>query len=922
MTDDKDNQIADQIPTEPMPTASAMGVLPRSDFDEIGYLHLYRDVAAAVKAGKIESGYQHYIKHGLREGRLLPVPLENQNTLITIVVGMHRSGTSLCAAILNQLGIDMCDDINVTSANAKGHWERIEITGLHDRILRMLGRDWYDAHRFLGLPREWWKRDDVRAIRDEITQWIWQKRRSVQNFGFKDPRTGRLLPMWNEILLSLKLEPKYIFCVRAPMQVARSIAAENNIDLHDAEYRWMLYNCAAILDIGDQPICIVPYEDWFGNEKENVARIRSHLNLCSAANNPVLDETLHHTIDPKLRHDDESLYSDNDSPARKLYSLIVSCVSQGYFSRDVILAATAFVEFEQFVQPLLTREIIGKTHEEQQFQPKSNANIEQVNSKLQFIDELTTNIHHYSGALKSALSALQSLDDTKGSDPKKDPPAKKPTDISEPLSRGTYENAIEAHLRLVEAQVHTLDAMAEQAQKSSPNSFAHIRLRVMRDILVSGLFDADYYLQSNLDLRHAGVDPLEHYVDFGDREGRQPNPVFSPDQYRHISMGNESQDMNSLQHYINVGEHNNARASVSFDAKSYLAANPPLIKFVDRPLFHFLTIGRPAKLNVRLIGNKGRRRAAADPIPRVGALLGVKNEFEIIELSIKHLRNIGVDHIMVCDISSDDGTAEALEKYKADDFEILTLLDSSMSDNIPPEESWGYLTRQMYQKASVDWVIFQDADEFWIPASGNIKECEMLDSYDVLSVERFNLAIEADNPKWADNLMPIHYNNLQFFTDNIDDLWEYMKNDDKNSWIKGNIESKIMARPKRISGLTDGCHDVIEAGEPLRRANANDMLIAHLPFSTRSRFYKKVEDISRGFKAEGTDLFSGADTWKNNVIAWQWRRWAAMAVQGKLDDEFERNIFNAQQIEQLRSQGAIKSAAQLLAQGNLGMPKK
>jgi predicted RNA methylase len=41
-----------------------------TEFDEIGYLARYPDVAAAVAKGDLQSGYDHYVKYGRNEGRL------------------------------------------------------------------------------------------------------------------------------------------------------------------------------------------------------------------------------------------------------------------------------------------------------------------------------------------------------------------------------------------------------------------------------------------------------------------------------------------------------------------------------------------------------------------------------------------------------------------------------------------------------------------------------------------------------------------------------------------------------------------------------------------------------------------------------------------------------------------------------------
>ena len=43
----------------------------------------------------------------------------------------------------------------------------------------------------------------------------------------------------------------------------------------------------------------------------------------------------------------------------------------------------------------------------------------------------------------------------------------------------------------------------------------------------SGLFDADWYLKRYPDISAANVDPLTHFMTFGYREDRDPNPIFS-----------------------------------------------------------------------------------------------------------------------------------------------------------------------------------------------------------------------------------------------------------------------------------------------------------------------------------------------------------------------------------------------------------
>src|SRR5689334_7144508 len=51
----------------------------------------------------------------------------SQRRSLVVVLGMHRSGTSLCAHMLSVMGVDMTDDIGASPPNPQGHWERREI---------------------------------------------------------------------------------------------------------------------------------------------------------------------------------------------------------------------------------------------------------------------------------------------------------------------------------------------------------------------------------------------------------------------------------------------------------------------------------------------------------------------------------------------------------------------------------------------------------------------------------------------------------------------------------------------------------------------------------------------------------------------------------------------------------------------------
>ena len=123
---------------------------------------------------------------------------------IVVVLGMHRSGTSLCSHILSMLGVDMADDVGANSGNEKGHWERWEIMALQDEILALLNRGYHMPEHDFPLPPAWWAEPKVRAVQVRIESFLSERMRENTLFGFKDPRTARLLPLWLQIFKNLK----------------------------------------------------------------------------------------------------------------------------------------------------------------------------------------------------------------------------------------------------------------------------------------------------------------------------------------------------------------------------------------------------------------------------------------------------------------------------------------------------------------------------------------------------------------------------------------------------------------------------------------------------------------------------------------------------------------------------------------------
>jgi hypothetical protein len=57
-------------------------------------------------------------------------------------------------------------------------------------------------------------------------------------------------------------------------------------------------------------------------------------------------------------------------------------------------------------------------------------------------------------------------------------------------------------------------------------TLAAVAARTGRRPVTTPFFNLDWYKSSNPDVMRAGVDPFLHYVEYGAREGRQPNPWY------------------------------------------------------------------------------------------------------------------------------------------------------------------------------------------------------------------------------------------------------------------------------------------------------------------------------------------------------------------------------------------------------------
>ena len=186
-----------------------------------------------------------------------------------VVLGMHRSGTSLLSNILHLLGVDMVEGTpHASGANPTGFWERQDIVSLQDDILSVIERPIGKPSHVLPFPAVSWRDPQLWGLKARLRELVQIQLESTPGpWGFKDPRTCRLLPLWAELFGELGITPRYVWAIRHPLEAASSMTLKSRwtrpMTVSQSEVLWLVYNYdIARYTLPGEPL-IVDYNQWF-----------------------------------------------------------------------------------------------------------------------------------------------------------------------------------------------------------------------------------------------------------------------------------------------------------------------------------------------------------------------------------------------------------------------------------------------------------------------------------------------------------------------------------------------------------------------------------------------------------------------------------------------------------------------------------
>ncbi|CAH1201519.1 hypothetical protein PAECIP111893_01641 [Paenibacillus plantiphilus] len=201
-----------------------------------------------------------------------------KNTAI-IILGMHRSGTSLLAKTVRALGVCLGSEeqmIGPREDNPEGFWEHAEIVDIHEKLLASLSSSWDTTE---PLPAEWWQSEEAAASREQLKAIIARDFSQHRIWGFKDPRTCLLLPLWKPIFEELNIVPSYILCLRNPLNVAASLQKRDRFTNEKSFALWTLHVLSSLYHTRDEKRIIVSYDRLVEQPVETGKAISHFLNI-------------------------------------------------------------------------------------------------------------------------------------------------------------------------------------------------------------------------------------------------------------------------------------------------------------------------------------------------------------------------------------------------------------------------------------------------------------------------------------------------------------------------------------------------------------------------------------------------------------------------------------------------------------------
>ena len=176
----------------------------------------------------------------------------------------------------------------------------------------------------------WVHSEIIRPFKGELARIVANNFGGQTLWGWKEPQTCLLLPLWREILETAGIKLSCLFVVRSPMDVASSLMRRDAIPFDQAVGIWFQHNIVALKDAVGLPIVFLSYDRLLAAWEPELRRCAAALELGWPKDEARHRESMNAFIKPGLRHNQAS--SDRlkqlPHPAQELYQVLVEASNQ------------------------------------------------------------------------------------------------------------------------------------------------------------------------------------------------------------------------------------------------------------------------------------------------------------------------------------------------------------------------------------------------------------------------------------------------------------------------------------------------------------------------------------------------------------------------------------------------------------------
>jgi len=197
---------------------------------------------------------------------------------------MHRSGTSAITYALTILVINLGNKLYPQGFdNPKGFWEDKEVIKINNKLLSYMNSK-YDQ---LDFAWDHFKNNSkINNLKLEAKKFLTKRLNESDGiYGFKDPRTCRLINFWKEIFQCLGCNVSYIICIRNPMSVVKSLKKRNNIAEEKSYILWLQHTIPAVICTNGCNRIVINYDSLIDQPYKQLERLSHALGLSLPSRN-------------------------------------------------------------------------------------------------------------------------------------------------------------------------------------------------------------------------------------------------------------------------------------------------------------------------------------------------------------------------------------------------------------------------------------------------------------------------------------------------------------------------------------------------------------------------------------------------------------------------------------------------------------